>query len=143
MKKSIIFLLSFLFLSIAYGQDEVFENLDFTRKLSKETSQYIAAEDFATATEYIQPFWPIPKSEFERFKSQATKSFKIISEGLGKPLSSVKIKEQNLGDLIFREIYFIQYPESPIRVEYIYYKTDKGWVINNIQWSGDYELEYD
>jgi len=143
MKKPILLIISLFAVSLIYAQTQTMKNLDFVKKLSKETSQAIADGDFATAADYIEPYWPMSKTDFEKFQSQATKSFKAISQGLGKSFGSTKINEQNLGDVIFREVYFIQYEESPLRIEYIYYKTQEGWIINGIKWDDQFELEFD
>lgn len=143
MKKALLFFLLSSFFLVTNAQNQAMESLDFVKKLSKETTQYLSNADFATAADYIKPFWPMPEDEFKRFQAQATKSFKYITEGMGSSIGYVKIKEQTLGDIVFREVYFIQYKESPLRVEYIYYKTEKGWVINNIKWDADFELEFD
>lgn len=143
MIKNIVFLFSLVFAISANAQQNTLDNLDFARKLSLETSQYIAAGDFATAAEYIKPFWPMPESEFNKFIAQATKSFKYISEGMGKSYGVSKVSEQNLGDVIYREVYFIQYEEAPLRIEFVYYKPKTSWIINNIKWDADFELEFD
>lgn len=143
MKKTVLFLIGlFLFVSI-HAQNQTMSDLNFAKKLSKETTQYIADGDFATAADYIQPYYPMSKIDFEKFKSQASKSFKAISEGLGKTFGIAKIHEQNLGDVIFREVYFIQYEDSPLRIEYIYYKTKEGWIIDSIKWDDQIEQEFD
>lgn len=143
MIKNILFLFSLVLAISANAQKETIDNLDFVRKLSLETSQYIASGDFATAAEYIKPFWPMPESEFNKFIAQATKSFKYISEGMGNSSGISKVNEQILGEIVFREVYFIQYEEAPLRIEFVYYKTAKGWIINNIKWDVDFELEFD
>ena len=68
MIKNIVFLFSLVFAISANAQQNTLDNLDFARKLSLETSQYIAAGDFATAAEYIKPFWPMPESEFNKLQ---------------------------------------------------------------------------
>ena len=143
MKKTFTLAVSILFYLAVNAQSQTMKDLNFVKKLSQETSEYIANGDFATAADYIKPYWPMSEDDFKRFQIQATKSFKIISEGLGKSDSAVKINEQNLGEIVFREVYFIQFEESPLRIEYIYYKTPKGWIINSIKWDADFELEFD
>ncbi len=137
-------LLSLLFIAnISFSQSSTLKDLDEVRQLSKKTSEFISQNDLDDAASGIRNFWPMPAHEFEDFKLQAIKSFKSISKGLGEAYGYTKINEELLGEIVFKEVYFIEYPSSPLRLVYIYYKSQKGWIVSSIKWDVNFEEEFE
>ncbi|WP_299888286.1 hypothetical protein [uncultured Lacinutrix sp.] len=142
MKKIILF---FIICSIgvkSYGQEKYFnsekEIQDFSENVMLLFNQNKVSEAFLLLNDY----WPIPKTEVELIEEKTIKGLNTVESIYGKAKGIKKINYSNLENITIRETYFSLYRVSALRFIFIYYKTEKGWIVNQFKWDEDFEDEF-
>jgi hypothetical protein len=141
--KSIICSLVVLLCSMAVnGQNKYMADETKTRELSKEVVALFYENDIKEAFDKIQQYWPMPQNEIDEIRSQTIRYMNMLRERFGKPIGTVRSKEERISDIAIRETYLVRYEYSAIRVIFTFYKNDQGWIINAFKWDDSFTEEF-
>jgi len=67
----------------------------------------------------------------------------LITTRFGKFIGTLKIKEQKIADIAFREKYLIRFKNTAIRLTFTYYKNNDGWLVNAFKWDDNFIEEFE
>ncbi|ACU07359.1 hypothetical protein FIC_00907 [Flavobacteriaceae bacterium 3519-10] len=136
-----ITLLIFFGLTDFYCQNSVLKDIDATKVLSRNVTQNFKDNKIEEAFNVLSPHWPMPVNEINNLKTQSILTINLISERYGKAESIVKVSEQNIMDVGFRETYLVKFEHTAIRLIFTYYKNSKGWLVNGFVWDSEFDEE--
>jgi hypothetical protein len=142
--KKIIWLLFFCGITLnAQSQYNCLKNLEDAKTLSKKVVESFMDSKISKSFEEMKYYWPLPENEIDDLQEKTTKYLNILEDRMmGKPIGYEKIKEETLGDFAIRETYIIKYPISAIRLKFVYYKNEKGWILNSFKWDDTFSEEF-
>lgn len=145
MKKMKNFIISMLclFVSIGYAQYNTLKTLDDVKALSKKVAESFVASKVNKSFDEMKYYWPLPENEINDLEEKTVKYLNILEDRLmGASFGYEKIKEEKISDFALRETYIIKYPISAIRLKFVYYKNEKGWVLNSFKWDDTFSEEF-
>ena len=142
MKKQIIVIILSLFSIGLFAQNQYFKNTKETQQLSKKTVKLFYENKISEAFEQLMPYWPLPKNEIDAMKEKTIKYLNILAERFGKPIGTIKVKNEKISEIALRETYFIQYENTAIRLIFTYYKNNNGWIVNAFKWDDSFTEEF-
>lgn len=142
--KKITFLLLFCCMALsAQSQYNCLKNLDDAKALSKKVVESFMNSKISKSFEEMKYYWPIPDNEVDDLEQKTTKYLNILEDRMmGKPIGYEKIKEEAISDFAIRETYMVKYPISAIRLKFVYYKNEKGWILNSFKWDDTFSEEF-
>ncbi len=142
--KKITFLLLFCCMALsAQSQYNCLKNLDDAKGLSKKVVESFMNSKISKSFEEMKYYWPIPDNEVDDLEQKTTKYLNILEDRMmGKPIGYEKIKEEAISDFAIRETYMVKYPISAIRLKFVYYKNEKGWILNSFKWDDTFSEEF-
>jgi len=125
------------------AQTSTLKSIEDARKLSKETTELFKDYKFGELFLKVKDYWPLPENEIDDLKEKTIKYMNMLKDRYGDPIGMTKIKEQKIAELAVREVYFVQYQNTAIRVIFTYYKNDKGWILNAFKWDDSFSQEFE
>jgi hypothetical protein len=128
--------------SLAHSQEGNLKTVDEVKNLSKEVSLLFKENKQSEAIDKMRPFWPVSESEINTLLEQTVKYSSILEDRYGKIINQQKVKEETIKDFALKEIYFVNYEKSAIRLIFIYYKGSKGWILNSFKWDDNFTEEF-
>lgn len=142
MQKTLNLILALFIIQCANAQSYLKSKEDIT-KYSDKIIIHIRNQEYANAFEEIHKYWPLPENELEQLESQTVKQFNLVADRFGNIIGSDFIKDKTIKDFVLRKIYVIRFEKHMIRVQFTYYRNDKGWVLNGFKWDDDFEELFD
>lgn len=139
-------LLTILLLTSSFtllAQDKVLKDLSEVQSLSKKTTELFSKKDVGKALDLLKPYWPLPSEELKALQAQTSTQLDYVEENFGKPFAITKVKEKMIGDVAYREVYFVQYDHMALRLIFTYYKNEKGWMLYAFKWDDAFASELD
>ena len=141
MKKMILITL-FLSPAILVSQEKYLANIDETKSMSKKATELFYQSEIAEMFTLMTPYWAVPGDKIKDMADKTIKYKEIIKERFGNPLGTVKVSDQFIKGATMREVYFVRYKKSAIRLIFIYYLSDQGWTINTFEWDDKFTSEF-
>lgn len=132
-----------LLCGFSQAQNKTFKSIEDARKLSKETAELFREYKFGELFLNMKEYWPLPENELDDIKEKTIKYMNMLKDRYGDPIAVTKIKEQKIAEIAVREVYFIQYRYTAIRLIFTYYKNDKGWILNAFKWDDSFSQEFE
>ncbi|MEO1437614.1 MAG: hypothetical protein AAFV80_18895 [Bacteroidota bacterium] len=114
--------------------DDYLEDTDACRAVSKAFAEAFQMKEISRAFSIIQPYWPLPENELDELREQTIKNTNLLQYRIGQAIGFEKMNEKIVSDFILQETYVVKYEVSIIRLKYIYYKNDQGWILNALKW---------
>lgn len=143
MKKTLIIaIFSFISLQL-FAQDKYLRSVTETQELSKEVVALFKENKISESFEKLTPYWPLPQNEIESLEEKTIKYLNIIKDRFGKPIGTLKVKDEIIADIAIRETYLVRYENTAIRIIFTYYQNDYGWVINAFKWDDSFTEEFE
>lgn len=140
--KTIFSIFLILITTNLFAQEKIIKDLEEAKAISKQVTQYFKENNTTEAFKILKSYWPLPENEIYSLENQTIQSLNIISQRFGKPESILKIKVQNIPDTAFRETYLVKFEYTALRLQFTYYKNNKGWIINAFKWDDNYSEEF-
>lgn len=125
-----------------FAQEKTLKDIAATQNLSVEVVALFADNKITKAVNLLVPYWPISDGEVEDFTTKTIKYFNIFDQNYGKPIGTVKIKNEKIGEIALRETYFIQFEYTAVRLIFTYYKGKEGWILNSFKWDDSFTEEF-
>jgi hypothetical protein len=126
----------------ASAQQQYLKNADDARDLSKKASELFKENKISDLIKVLKPYWPLPQNEMDNVEEKTIKTLNMVEERFGKSESVIKIKEETIKDFAIREVYFVKYKNTAIRLMFSYYKDDAGWMVNGFKWDDKFDEEF-
>jgi hypothetical protein len=138
------FLLITLFISsITFGQNKKFKDITEVQAFTKKTAANFLNKDFETVFNDMKPYWALAESEVDSLKIKTLRFKDYFNENLGKNIDFVKVKETNLKNVMYKEVYAIRFEEYMLRIVISFYNNSKGWAIKTFEWDDNIQAELD
>lgn len=141
--KKYILILMLLFPLLLQSQTKTYKNLNEVKANTKNIANEFINKNYAKLFNSLKPYWGIETSEIDSLIVKTQRFQNYFNERLGKAIDAVKIKEQNLENILFKESYVLRFEKSALRIVLVYYKNDAGWVINYFNWDDKFLEELD
>jgi len=125
------------------AQDKTLKDQDALKDLSKKATELFAHGEIVKAIEALRPYWPLPKNEIDNVEEKSLTAMNLVTERFGKFIGTLKIKEQKIADIAFKEKYLIRLNNTAIRLTFIYYKSNDGWIVNSFKWDDNFIEEFE
>lgn len=127
---------------MTFSQGKYLKNIEEVKDLSNKTSQLFYETKINECFDVLEMYWPIEKNEIISLEENTLKYINILDERFGKKESIVKIKEEKIMDFAFRETFIIKFKNHAIRLIYIYYRNNEGWILNSFKWDDNFMDEF-
>jgi hypothetical protein len=103
------------------------------RKLTDEVMAKVAAGDTEGALRLTKPYLIIPDSEFETMVGQMKFQTPVMGARFGATIGTEFVREDAVGDSLFRVIHVQKFEKHPMRWAFYFYKGSGGWVLNTFR----------
>lgn len=133
--KTYYFLLFISLSTLSFSQSKVFANIKEIRQNTEKVANQFLNKDLDNLFEELKPYWVLTNDRIDTLKVRTKGFVPQIKQSFGEAIDVVKVKEVNLENVLFKEVYFIRYFRSAIRLEMVYYFNDQGWFINSFEWN--------
>lgn len=144
MKHYIIGITFFLLsIQIGFGQESYLQSADHAKALSVSVMEDFFRAQFSSSFENMKNYMPVSNEEVSSLELKTQKFFKIIHLEYGQPNDFVKVYEKKLGEVAFKEVFFIRFDKHPIIVTFIYYHNGKGWILSSFKWNDSLSTEFE
>jgi hypothetical protein len=137
--KNIILLFAFIVSFQINAQKKVLKNKTEINRLTEKVSNMFKDEKVAEAFNEMMLYWPLSEEQIVDFKEKSITDIAMIKTQYGNPSDIVKVKEEILGDIALKQIYFVRYDLSAITLEFIFYKNNRGWILNRFNWNPSFD----
>ncbi|TPE42684.1 hypothetical protein FJM65_16610 [Pontibacter mangrovi] len=133
--------LSLISLSLS-AQDKFLKNVNETHELSEKVVDLFKSNKIAESFAQLTPYWPMPQNELDPIEEKTIKYLNLIEERFGKPIGTLKVKNETISDIAIRETFLIRYENTAIRLIFTYYKNNNGWIVNAFKWDDSFAEEF-
>jgi hypothetical protein len=140
--KTILTLVAFLLVINASAQTKYLRDKSQIALLSKKVAALFQENKISESVRELTPYWPLPQNEIESFEEKTIKYLNLYNENYGPTIESVKIKEESIGEIAFRETYLVRFKVTAIRLKFTYYKSNDGWILNSFKWDDSFTEEF-
>ena len=138
------FLITLLMVSsIAFSQAKKFKSIAEVQAFTKKTANDFLNMNFEVAFNDLKPYWALSEIEVDsiRIKTESFKDYFITN--FGKSVDAIKVKETNLKDVLYKEVYAIRFENFILRMRISFYQNNFGWAVKGFEWDDDIYAELD
>lgn len=138
------FLLTLLMVStITFSQTKKFKDIAEVQAFTKKTANDFLNMNFEVAFNDIKPYWALSEIEVDsiRIKTESYKDYFISN--FGKSIDVIKLKETNLKNVLYKEVYAIRFENFILRMRISFYQNNIGWAVKGFEWDDDIYAELD
>lgn len=123
--------LLFSVLQTVNAQSKFLANEGETKKFAEGIVASISTGNMPGATKELRQIITIPAKEFDLFEAQLAAQAGSFLSQIGSPTSYEFIKESRLGKHLIRQQFLVLHEKAALRVNLVFYKTGKGWVVTH------------
>ena len=138
------FLITLLMISsITFSQTKKFKDIAEVQAFTKKTANDFLNMNFEVAFNDIKPYWALSEIEVDsiRIKTESYKDYFITN--FGKSVDVIKVKETNLKNVLYKEVYAIRFENFILRMRISFYQNNIGWAVKGFEWDDDIYAELD
>ncbi|PQJ74579.1 hypothetical protein [Polaribacter gangjinensis] len=138
------FLITLLMInSITFSQTKKFKDIAEVQAFTKKTANDFLNMNFEVAFNDIKPYWALSEIEVDsiRIKTESYKDYFISN--FGKSVDVIKVKETNLKNVLYKEVYAIRFENFILRMRISFYQNNIGWAVKGFEWDDDIYAELD
>jgi hypothetical protein len=118
---------------LTFAQSRLLASADEARKASDSIVGNVSTGNFVGALKEMKPLSVIPSAEFDAFEAQVNAQLENLLRRFGPPNAYELIREDKVGTRLVRYQYLVFHEKGPIRWTLVFYKSDKGWNINEFK----------
>lgn len=133
----LIFALLLLTSSVVAAQTRYLTSIEEVRKTSEGIVASVAAGNYAGAIKELRPFSVIPATDFDVFEAQFNSQLANLLRQFGSATGYEFVREEKMGTRLARQQFLVFHEKSALRWVFIFYKTEKGWVISHFAFDGN------
>ncbi len=124
------FLLSWISNLYAY---EVLADSKDARTLADQVMTKASTNDLDGAVALMKPYTIVPAAEIDASLGQYKIQQTAVTQRFGASLGKEFVREEKVGESIIRLTYLHRFEKHPMRWVFIFYRGDKGWVLNTFR----------
>ena len=132
----LMFLVVAALLSVSAQAAEL-KDADAAVNLSESIVKRSSGGDVRGALEMARPYVVIPQSEFDAMLGQLELQLPLMTGRFGKNIGYELIRNDEVGGSLKQVIYIQKFERLAMVWRFIYYKNDKGWVLNTFKFFDD------
>jgi hypothetical protein len=121
----------------ANSQTQSLTNTAEIRKFTDSVMMNVGVGKYNSAWMQIQPYIVIPQSELNAFSANFTSQLPTINTRYGSAVGSDFIREDRAGGSLVRLTYISKHQRSAIRWYFVFYRSEKGWVMTDFKFDGN------
>lgn len=126
----------------SFAQDGYLKNVKETQQHSEYCASLFAEWKIDEMMTEIIKYTPVSEADMREL-GEKTKGFKdMLTESYGEVIGYEKIKNETLNEFAIRETYVIRLENFALRVIFVYYKNDSGWMLNSFNWDDEWKEEF-
>lgn len=138
MKPLIQFLLSVvLALATSVVRADTLPTPEAVRKLADGIMGSVGAGNFDGTVSQLKAFMSLPKPTVEAMATQLSNQYVNVLVQFGPAEGSEFVRRDQIGESLIRLVYLAKYERSAVRWVFLFYKTEKGWVMNDLKLDGN------
>ena len=123
--------------SMASAQTRYLSSPEEARKVSESVVASVAASNFAGALKDLRPLSVIAAPDFDVFEAQFNSQQAGILRQFGPAAGYEFVRAEKMGTRLTRHQYLVFHEKSAMRWVFIFYRTEKGWVISHFAFDGN------
>jgi len=101
--------------------------------------QRMVAGSYDDAFALIRPYFPISEQKFATLRDETKKQHGLAELQFGKALGSVYIDTASVKDVLLRVRFIERYEFEAIHWEFVFYRPERGWLLNRVGFDDDAE----
>lgn len=121
----------------ASAQTKFLPNAPEAKRVAEGVVARFAAGNFPGAWNEMRQLSVAPPSEFDAFEAQFSSQAGDLLRRFGSSLGYEFISEQALGTSLVRYQFLIRHEKAPMRWYFIFYRSEKGWVLTDFKFDGN------
>lgn len=141
--KNFVLIITLLVSFTIQGQKKYFKTIGELKANTEKIANSFINKEYEDLFNGMKPYWVLEPNEIDTLKTKTKNYQEFFYQRLGNGIDAIKIKEQNLKDILFKESYILRYQKSALRIVLIYYKSNLGWAINSFNWDDKFLQELD
>ena len=122
---------------LSLAQTRFLADIAEARKVSEGIIASVAASNFAGATKELRSLSVIAPTDFDVFEAQFNSQQANLLRQFGETEGYEFVREDKSGSRLVRSQYLVFHKNAPIRWLFVFYKTQKGWVISHFVFEGN------
>ena len=107
------------------------------RKSAEGIVASVAAGNYAGAVKELRPLSVIAPTDFDVFEAQFNSQQVNLLRQFGPPVGYEFLREDKLGTRVIRQQFLVFHEKASLRWSFIFYKSEKGWVISHFVFDGN------
>lgn len=107
------------------------------RQLADHVMAKVAAGEIEAGIRLTKPFTIIPAAEFDAMLEQLKLQLPVMSQRFGKTIGTEFVREEKVGENLFRLTYMQRFERHPMRWVFYFYRGMSGWVVNTFRTDDD------
>lgn len=122
---------------LSFGQSRFLEDPAEVREVSEGIVASVSAGNFAGAVKELRPIAVIPATDFDVFEAQFNSQQATLLRQFGEAEGYEFAREDKAGTRLVRLQYLVFHKNAPIRWLFVFYKSQKGWVLSHFSFEGN------
>jgi hypothetical protein len=123
--------------SLAWSQTQFLSNDQDLSRTAEAIVASVTAGNPAGAWKVLRPLSVVPSAEFDVFEATYASQQALVLQRFGEPLSYERVSVDKVGTSLQRIQLVVRHQKAPMRWLFVFYRTDKGWVITDFKFDGD------
>lgn len=126
--------LCLLTISLTGADLKSLKSIEEARAHSDEVMELFEGQKYELMFRRVGDCMPLPENELENLKSSTIRQINGVAGRFGEIIGHNFIKEEAVEDFYIRRTYVLRFENHMLRVYFIYYRNNEGWLLNNFKW---------
>jgi hypothetical protein len=133
----LLLVLLLFIVSGASAQTRYLSSIEEARKVSEGIVASVAAGNYGGAIKDLRPLSVIAATDFDVFEAQFNSQQANLLRQFGSAAGYEFVREEKMGTRLIRYRYLVFHEKSAMHWLFIFYKSEKGWVISHFAFDGN------
>lgn len=129
--------------TVCFGQISKFKDLKEVQTFAYKIANDFLNKDYESVFNNLKPYWALGETEVDSIRIKTEKFKEYFNSNFGKSVDVVKVKETNLKNVLYREVYAIRFENYMLRMKISFYQNNVGWAVKGFEWDDDINAELD
>jgi hypothetical protein len=107
-----------------------------TREAAEGVVAALATNNIAGAIKQMRAFSPLPEQQLDVFEAQFAGQMAEIRRRVGDGMEHEYLRSDELGARLIRHQFLIHHARAPMRWVLVFYRSTRGWVLNDVRFDG-------
>ena len=129
--------------NIVLAEDKFLNTKADTKKICDKFMQKIVVGKIEAAFSIIEPYFPIPESEFSSIIIQTIKQLGMSEQRFGNPIGYEFIEGEEISEILIKYTYLEKFDRHAICWMFIFYKPQEKWLVNHFVWDDNIQALFE